>query len=385
MSYSTKKARAIAFYLPQFHPIPENDEWWEKGFTEWTNVTKATPLFKGHLQPDLPSELGFYDLRVAETREAQAALARDYGVEGFAYWHYWFGNGKRILDGVFEDVLRSGKPDYPFCLAWANMTWSGIWHGLEGKILIEQKYPGMKDHEDHFNFLIQAFRDPRYIRVNGKPLFIIYRPEELPDSQEVLALWRRLAVASGLPGLYFLGIFSKAEHPGCALYDATTTSEPGRFKALATAKANVDTPRSFGGRVAGKLQRVLKGLVSKAPGGPTLASYESCVQNYLADGSDGMFTVPCVLPNWDNTPRSGNRGMVLTGSNPGHFQRVLKKAVASIQGRPWEERLLLIKSWNEWAEGNYLEPSRRFGHGYLEVVKKEIVPQGPLQSLNGPG
>ena len=168
------KTRAIAFYLPQYYPTPENDEWWEKGFTEWTNVTKALPIFPGHHQPNLPSELGFYDLRIPEVREQQADLARNHGIEGFCYWHYWFGNGKRILDRVFKEVLESGKPDFPFCLAWANETWKGVWHGLGDKPLAEQTYPGIKDYTAHFHEVLRACQVSRYIRVYNRLLFMNY-------------------------------------------------------------------------------------------------------------------------------------------------------------------------------------------------------------------
>ena len=168
------KARVIAFYLPQFHPIPENDEWWMKGFTEWTNVGKARSLFPGHYQPKVPADLGYYDLRVPETRQAQADMAREYGIEGFCYWHYWFGNGKRLLERPFNEVLASGKPDFPFCLAWANESWKGFFHGVKTKqALITQLYPGEDDYIAHFETVLPAFKDPRYITVDDKPVFMI--------------------------------------------------------------------------------------------------------------------------------------------------------------------------------------------------------------------
>jgi lipopolysaccharide biosynthesis protein len=170
------RARAIALYLPQFHPIPENDEWWGKGFTEWTNTAKAKPVFRGHYQPHVPADLGFYDLRVPETREAQTALARRYGIEGFCYYHYWFA-GRRILERPFDAVLHSGTPDFPFCLCWANATWAGVWYGEPNRVLIKQTYPGQADHEAHFRALLPAFKDPRYIRVDGKPVFLIFQPD----------------------------------------------------------------------------------------------------------------------------------------------------------------------------------------------------------------
>ena len=200
------KARIIAFYLPQYHPIPENDAWWGKGFTEWTNVGKAKPLYRGHYQPRVPADLGYYDLRVPETRQAQADMARSYGVEGFMYWHYWFGGGKRLLERPFNEVLASGEPDFPFALAWANETWKGFAHGLTNRnTLIEQRYLGEQDYIDHFHAVLPAFRDRRYITVDGKPLFMVYKPLQHPDMQAFVELWQRLARENGLPGIYFVG------------------------------------------------------------------------------------------------------------------------------------------------------------------------------------
>lgn len=199
------KHRIIAFYLPQYHPIPENDEWWGKGFTEWANVASAKPLFKGHDQPRIPADLGFYDLRVPEVRQAQADLASKYGIDGFCYWHYWFA-GKQLLESPFNEVLKSGEPDFPFCLAWANMPWSGVWDGRPDRILIDQTYPGEHDHIAHFNALLPAFLDDRYIRIDDKPSFVIYKPNKLLDTAETITLWQRMAKEAGLNGLYIVGM-----------------------------------------------------------------------------------------------------------------------------------------------------------------------------------
>jgi len=192
------KIRAIALYLPQFHPVPENDEWWGRGFTEWRNVAKAKALFPGHYQPHLPADLGFYDLRLPEVREAQAELASQHGIHGFCYYHYWF-NGRRILERPFNEVLESGKPDFPFCLCWANENWTRVWDGGERNVLLEQHY-SFEDDLAHIRSLIPAFKDPRYIRINGKPLFLVYRTELLPDPAKTAALWQKEAIKAGLPG-----------------------------------------------------------------------------------------------------------------------------------------------------------------------------------------
>ena len=202
------KARVIAFYLPQFHPIPENDKFWGRGFTEWTNVAKAKPLFRGHYQPRIPADLGFYDLRLPEVREAQAAMASDAGIEGFCYWHYWFGNGKKLLERPFEEVLSSGQPDFPFCLAWANHDWTTkTWqNGGRKEMIVQQTYPGEKDHISHFNYVLPAFLDHRYIKVDGKPLFLILEPYYFKGLTLFMDLWRKLAVEHGLKGIYFVGM-----------------------------------------------------------------------------------------------------------------------------------------------------------------------------------
>ena len=202
-SHAVLSARLIALYLPQFHPIPDNDEWWGKGFTEWRNVAKAKPLFRGHYQPRIPADLGFYDLRVPEVRVAQAAMAREHGIEGFCYYHYWFA-GRRILERPFNEVLKSRDPDFPFCLCWANETWSGRGHGLDEKVLIEQTYPGEDDDRRHFEALLPAFMDPRYICIESRPVFMLYRPRLIPHLGNFLKLWQRLAINAGLPGIWFV-------------------------------------------------------------------------------------------------------------------------------------------------------------------------------------
>lgn len=359
------RARLIAFYLPQYHPIPENDAWWEPGFTEWTNVTKARPLYPGHVQPRLPSELGFYDLRVPETRRAQAELARTYGVEAFCYWHYWFA-GRRLLDRPFREVLQSGEPDFPFCLAWANQTWTGVWHGDPNRVLVEQTYPGPADEEAHFAELLPAFRDRRYLTVDGKPLFIVYRPEELPQARRFADHFRELATRAGLPGLYLVGQAPEAWVPTEHNFDASILCEPGmtlvRMQRLPPSLLDRASDKLFGRRT--------RALVKETLDWPDVHSYETVVQHALPYEPLPYPNHPCVVPNWDNTPRSGTRGFVFHGATPSLFARVLERAVASVEDRPRERRLVFLKSWNEWAEGNYVEPDREFGRGWLETIQR---------------
>lgn len=350
-------ARMIAFYLPQYHPIPENDEWWGKGFTEWTNVGKAKPLFRGHYQPHVPADLGYYDLRVPEARAAQAEMAKEHGIEAFCYYHYWFA-GKRILERPFNEVLESGQPDFPFCLCWANETWSGIWHGSPDKVLIKQTYPGDADYRAHFMYLLKAFSDDRYVTVDKKPLLLIYRPQDIPDLLKFTDLWREMAIQSGLKGLYLVASNVPAKwSPRIHGFDASVNAY------LPPKKPWVSRRRPI---------QWLLNKYSEKFGLPTIYSYEELLPQLLHDRCHDVESFPCVIPNWDNTPRSGANGRVFHGSTPELFRIHLKRALEIMKDVPPEHNLVFIKSWNEWAEGNHLEPDLRFGKAYLHVLKDEV-------------
>lgn len=355
------KARIITFYLPQFHPIPENDRWWGKGFTEWTNVGKAKRYFPGHYQPRVPADLGYYDLRVPETRQAQADLAKAYGIEGFCYWHYWFGNGKRLLERPFKEVLSSGSPDFPFCLAWANETWKGFAHGLTNRnILIEQLYPGEADYIAHFNEVLPAFKDKRYITVDGKPLFMIYKPLADPEVKVFIETWRRLAVGNGLPGIYFVGQYNdyniSVEEIRSTGVDAVNTI---RLNACAI-------KRSCLSKIYDKLSRTIRRM-------PVVFSYKKASRYFLYPKIDAQELVfPSIIPGWDHTPRSGNEGLVLHHSTPDLFETHVRKAIDLVAHKEPEHRIVFLKSWNEWAEGNYMEPDQKWGHQYLQALHRQI-------------
>ena len=352
-------ARAVAFYLPQFHPIPENDEWWGPGFTEWTNAAKARALYPGHRQPTLPADLGFYDLRMPEVREAQSALAEKYGVEAFCYWHYWFGGGRRVLEKPFAEVLASGEPSVSFCLGWANQTWTGIWHGAANRILMEQTYPGAEDERAHFDTVLPAFRDDRYFRVGGRPVFYVFRPEELPDPAGFVDRWQQMARTAGLEGLYLVAESSDLLGRG----PKYTRGEQDGFDASAYMRLPVRTePRDV---LAMRVRRkLLRGLEVYPYATEPISTPEGLATPHYQ---------PSVYPNWDNTPRSGRRGLVAHGSAPEKFRAHVRAAVEQLGARPADERLLWIKSWNEWAEGNHLEPDLRFGHGWLQVLHEELT------------
>jgi lipopolysaccharide biosynthesis protein len=360
------KPLIVAHYLPQYHPIPENDAWWGAGFTEWTNVTKARPLYRGHFQPNLPSDLGFYDLRVPEVREQQAWLARTYGIGAFSYYHYWFGDGKRVLERPFAEVVASGKPDFPFMVCWANQTWTGVWHGLDDRVLIEQRYPGRYDEKAHFAALLPAFRDKRYLRVNDKPVFMVYAPLNLPDSRQFTEHWRELAKAAGLPGLYFL-----AEHP-----DPRWDARAAGFDAFVL-KPSFRRRRGWvpWSQPVTKVLNKWKDLI----GMPSRFDYASILPYFLPENASAL-GIPCVMPNWDNTPRSGARGVVFENATPDAFGVALDRAIEMCGRRHAEDNLLFIKSWNEWGEGNHLEPCRRYGYGFLDQVRARFAPH-----VNAPG
>ena len=346
-------SRVIAFYLPQFHPIPENDRNWGTGFTEWTNVAKALPLFPGHYQPHVPANLDYYDLRVPETRQQQANMARKHGVDAFCYYHYWFA-GRRLLERPFNEVLNSGKPDFPFCLCWANQSWTGVWHGAPDRMLVEQTYPGIDDHARHFDWLVTAFADRRYVTVEGKPLFLIFSPSEIPFVKELTEFWRRRAVAAGFPGLHLVGI----------------THEP-TVHLLLGQSIPIWNPKDYG------FDASLRVRVPLVPGWwprqPKLAvfNHAEIVDLLVAPPIVGVKDYPCVGHAWDNTPRSGLAGIVFHGSHPRHFRRNLRQAFAQIAANEPEEQIVFLKSWNEWGEGNHLEPDLKFGLRWLEVIRAE--------------
>lgn len=356
------KARILALYLPQYHPIPENDEWWGKGFTEWTNVGKAKKLFKGHYQPRVPADLGYYDLRVAESRQAQADMATKYGVEGFIYWHYWFGNGKRLIERPFNEVLASGEPDFPFALAWANETWKGFAHGLKNRnVLIEQLYPGVDDYVAHFYAVLPAFKDKRYITVDGKPFFMIYKPLAMPDIELFIDIWQKLAVENGLPGIHFVGHNNQHNITDQQILDikGIDAVNPTRLVEYTT------NHRSFIRKIYDKIFRTLFKR-------PLTYSFSTVSKYFLRDSDSDENVYPSIIPDWDHTPRSGGEGLVLSGSDPEKFSKHVAEAVKLVENKNPEHKIIIIKSWNEWAEGNYMEPDLKWGHKYLEALKENL-------------
>lgn len=363
--------KVIAFYLPQFHPIKENNEWWGKGFTEWTNVSRATPLFKGHYQPKIPADLGFYDLRLNEVREEQAKMAKDAGVYGFCYWHYWFGNGRRLLERPFTEVLNSGKPDFPFCLGWANESWkSKVWNASDSfssKILIEQLYPGEKDNENHFYTLIKAFKDKRYITIDKRPLFVIYRPEDFIKIDEFIDQWNSLARTNGIEkGFHFTAhtwSFNNYKTLLSKGFNSITVNPISRFILLRKKQKNIYKE---------KLDKVLRYLINNKKF--EIIEYKNARKYFVIKEEDSIDNVfPPIIPNWDHSPRSGKHGVILHNSKPHYFEKNVIDALDCLKNKPSEMKVAFLKSWNEWAEGNYIEPDLKFGHKYLNILRKHLL------------
>lgn len=341
------QARAIAFYLPQYHPIPENDAWWGKGFTEWTNVSKAQPLFSGHQQPHLPADLGFYDLRLPEARAAQAALAQAHGIHGFCYYHYWF-NGQRLLERPFHEVLASGEPDFPFCLCWANENWTRTWDGLDQHVLIEHRY-GDDDDRAHMGWLTQAFQDRRYIRIDGRPLFLVYRVSNLPDPLRTTQIWREEARRLGVGEVYLATVESlryDRPDPRALGFDAAVEFQPDWL--------NLPAP-----------ERELSN-------GNKVYEYSALVRQMLQKPAPSYPRFPGITPGWDNTARRQKDVIAFHDSTPEKYQAWFESILNRLAEKPPEERLVFINAWNEWGEGAHLEPCQRWGRAYLEATRSAL-------------
>jgi len=360
------RTRVLAFYLPQFHPIPENDAWWGKGFTEWNNVAKANPLFRGHYQPHIPADLGFYDLRLVEVQSAQAELARAYLVESFCVWHYWSG-GRRLLQRPIDQVLASRDLEFPFCLAWANEPWSRRWLGQDKDVLWAQLY-SEEDDANHARWLTQVFADARYLTVNGRPLFAVYNPKALPEPRRTVDAIKRAATGEGLAEPYLVGI--DAHSPGVDFrligFDATLNFEPQ----LGHLPLALRDGRS--------VKRLLANLRLGVTSSRTKVYADSHARHLFDLHRPTTFTHRSVVVRWDNSPRRGADGVVLLGSTPEVFRRSLDRAIAETEARhEGQERLVWVNAWNEWGEGNHLEPDLTCGHNYLAALRSANTAQDP--------
>ena len=364
----------IALYLPQFYPIAKNDLWWGAGFTEWRNVANAKPLFKGHNQPRIPADLGFYDLRLTEVREKQAELARRAGITAFCYWHYWFGDGKRLLTRVFDEVLTSGKPDFPFCLGWANHSWYAKTWDKSGKdkLLIEQTYPGIEDARAHFDFLLRAFKDNRYLKIDGKPFLFIFDPRTLPA--EYIVHFHKWAKEAGFDGVYLVANirpFDRKEEYIKMGYSAVVINRIPQYSALEVGldryknvnsrlKKHLPALFKFRNWVSSNLSRSKPQIIDYKALYPTFTTTEECYED----------VIPQLVPQWDHTPRSGAHGTAWIDATPENFFLHAKQVLDVLRHK--KNKTVILKSWNEWGEGNYMEPDTTFGNGFIEALRRAV-------------
>lgn len=347
--------KILAFYLPQFHEIAENNDWWGKGFTDWTNVKKAKPLFDGHYQPLEPLNDNYYDLDDIEVMKWQSKIAQDHGVYGFCYYHYWF-NGKLLLEKPLENMLNDVDVTIPFCLSWANEPWARTWDGQNSNVLMSQEYGNEKEWRKHFDYLLLFFKDKRYIKEGNKPMMIIYKTMHIPRVDEMCEYWDELAKENGFDGLYIVETLGGVQNkPFLDISKAAIEFEPN------LTMNSVD--KSIFSRIIRKINKInFNGL--------TIFNYDEIWERVfkrdpLRYKDKKLFLGGFV--GWDNTARKGSKGTVFKGSNPYKFELYIKKQIERSTGR-----YLFINAWNEWAEGTYMEPDKRYNFSFLEAIKNVI-------------
>jgi hypothetical protein len=364
-----KKARIIAFYLPQYHPIPENDEVWGKGFTEWTNVSQAKPLFRGHYQPRIPADLGYYDLRLEEVREAQAEMARNAGIEGFMYWHYWFGKGKMLLQRPFKEVLESQNPQFPFCLGWANHDWqTKTWtknSTLKGgrQMIMKQLYPGVEDYIDHFNYCLPAFEDKRYIRLNNKPIFYIWNVNDNYEQIKIfIETWQSQAKQHEMEIHFVARRYRKDSKQHILDSGVNAINDERTWNAESTCE---------------KLKRMktLRYYLSEKIG--VVASldkynYENILNYLTSDLDEDLDVYPTLICGYDRSPRAGKKATIYYNFTPKNWEKHVIDVLNRVKRKSYNENIIFLKSWNEWGESNYIEPDIKYGHMFLDILKKHL-------------
>lgn len=380
--------RTIALYLPQFHTIPENDQWWGKGFTEWVNIKKAKPLYEGHNQPRIPLNNNYYDLSDIEVMKWQVKIAKDNGIYGFCFYHYWF-TGKLLLEKPVENFLHSNI-DFHYCLSWANEHWTNQWVSDKWDVLIEQKYGNEKEWGEHFDYLLQYFQDPRYIKCEGKPVFVIYRPDIIDKRKEMLAYWNKLAREHNFPGICF--VFQRSEfllnslNTDMNMFDYCAAYQP----VLAQTQINLQGQHFI---LARKLKRSLFRFIeqhfkfdaravaiTKKGRSLNFFDYDEVWKKILNEPDIFSSMIASAFVDWDNTPRRGKRGSVIIGGSPEKFEKYLELLIKKSRVN-YKTDLLFIFAWNEWAEGGYLEPDEKNGYGYLNAIKKALINTNELPGI----
>lgn len=355
--------KLLAFFLPQFHPIPENDEWWEKGFTEWTNVTKAQPLFAGHYQPHLPTEIGFYDLRLREVRHEQIALAKQYGIHGFCYHYYWF-SGRRILERPVDDMLADIDSDMPFCLCWANENWTRRWDAADHQVLMAQKYLPHDDVE-FIKGLLPFFEDPRYIRRDGAPFLLVYRPQHLPDPRRTAEIWREYAEKAGIGRLHLCAALTHGNDDYAKFGFDSGVQFPPHTPRVRNLSQQVNFYEPFDGYII---------------------DYAAIANSYLNRRYQNTDVFRTVFPAWDNTARTGKRAMIILNGTPANYEFWLAESIRrTAADYPGEDRFVFVNAWNEWAEGCHLEPDRRYHRQFLEATLRAKTIGSDLDDFSDKG
>lgn len=368
--------RAVAFYLPQYHPVPENDAFWGKGFTEWRNVVQARPHFPGHEQPHVPADLGFYDLRLAEVREAQAALARSAGLNGFCYYHYWF-SGRRLLHRPVDDMLASGRPDFPFMLCWANENWTRAWDGGANEVLLAQDYSD-DDTQAHARHLAAIFANPNYIRIAGRPVFAVYNVDELPCPRRWSDVFRKTVQKEGIdPYLIRVERYLDEDRrsPADLGFDAALEFQPFSRNFRRWQLTRPDLKQNLGRRIGNRLRKDWQ-KAQPWRSFDTHHDMEAFVSFDTCQQPPPYTCFPGVCPSWDNSARRPKgKSIIFRNSSPQLFSDWLAAKTQSFQPMG-DENLLFINAWNEWAEGNHLEPCLRHGHNWLQALHPlAVVPQ----------
>lgn len=367
--------KVIAYYLPQFHEIPENNEWWGEGFTEWTNVKKARPLFEGHAQPRVPLNDNYYDLSHKETMRWQIDLAHQYGVYGFCFYHYWF-NGKMLLEKPAEYLLADKTLDMHFCFSWANEPWTNGWVSDKANVLMPQRYGGKPEWKAHFDYLLPFFKDDRYIKHDGKPLFVLYKPDVVPNLNEMLDYYQELAKEAGLPGISFAYqqlYLNEWKMPDDSRFDLNIHFEPiyafrdltyNKHRVLRKIKRNISRFLEMHTHINIERVSVTKGLVTP--------DYDEIWKLILKREPTSSKDVPGAFTDWDNTPRRGMNGKIYMGACPEKFKQYFSNQVKRARN-VYHQDMIFVYAWNEWAEGGYLEPDERFKYGYLEAIRSGLL------------
>lgn len=372
--------KIIPFYLPQFHTIPENDEWWGKGFTEWTNVKKSVPLFEGHDQPRIPLNQNYYNLLDDNVKIWQAELAKEYGIFGFCYYHYWFKNGKQLLEKPVEQMLANKEIDLPFCFCWANENWSKNWDGGNREVIMEQDYGTEEDWEKHFQYLLPFFKDERYITVDGKPLFVIYKPEQMIDVYQMVQYFRKRACEEGFPGMcfayqfptYYADMYYRDD-----IFDYRIGFEPvysrnaAALKQPGTAKKVRIMRKVFGENAISAYRKFRqKKMKNTWPKSQSLAMffYDETWETILNNHWNEEF-LPGAFVDWDNTPRN-KHGVMYAGFSIDKFEYYMKKLVDRANAE--NKSMIFVNAWNEWGEGAFLEPDEKYGFQKLEAIKRAL-------------